>query len=99
MTVHVQCNNCGAWAMTDNHRDPDGAVRCTSAEGDPPGSVEGSCCTAGRTHEEHAEFVRSGDEYGAQCRPVTITIMPGPSGVQLAGVSDGQPQPPFGSPN
>lgn len=71
--IHVQCNNCGAWALTDNHAAPDSAVQCHSAEGDPPGSQAGTCCTAGRSHDEHAEYAR--DTGDSNCRPVTITIM------------------------
>jgi hypothetical protein len=81
--IHVQCNECGAWEVTDNHADPDSAVRCASAENEPSGSVEGSCCTDGHTHEEHAEHARTTGT--SHCRPVTITIvgMPG-GGVQAA---------------
>jgi hypothetical protein len=91
MAVHVQCNSCGAWAITDQDP-PDGAVRCVSAAGSPPGSVEGSCCSAGHTHQEHAQYARERHEDGSLCRPVTITIMgtehgtPG-GGVTLAGAS------------
>lgn len=83
MTVHVQCNNCGAWGLTDNHGDPDSAVRCVTDAGDPPGSVDGSCCTACHTHDEHAQYAREQHDDGSLCRTVTITIMPG--GVQVSG--------------
>lgn len=92
MAVHVQCNNCGAWAITENHADPDSAVQCVSEAGDPPGSQAGTCCTAGHTHEEHADYARQRNDDGSLCRPVTITIMgsdhgrPG-GGVALKGTS------------
>ena len=76
--IHVQCQSCGAWELTDNHEHPDAAVRCTSPEDEPAGSVEGSCCTEGHTHEEHLEHTGSGN--GADCRPITITIVGMPGG-------------------
>jgi hypothetical protein len=78
MTVHVQCDNCGAWGITDNHAYPDHIVQCVSEEGDPPGSVAGTCCTAGRTHDEHNEWAELNQD--SACRPVTITIMGNPGG-------------------
>jgi hypothetical protein len=78
MTVHVQCNNCGAWGITDNHVFPDGAVLCTSEEGDPEGSPAGSCCAEHESLEHHLEQSElTGD---SRCRPVTITVMGGPGG-------------------
>jgi hypothetical protein len=74
MPVHVQCQSCGSWAITDEDP-PDGAVHCTSPEGTPEGSLEGSCCTKGHTHEEHAAYARERHDDGSACRPVTITIM------------------------
>jgi hypothetical protein len=70
--VHVQCPSCGAegW-MQDGMTLPDEAVRCTSPAGDPPGSVEGCCCTAGRTHEEHISHVL--ETLDASSRPVVVT--------------------------
>lgn len=78
MTVHVQCNNCGAWGLTDNHAFPDGAAVCVSPADDPPGSPQGSCC-ADHEHLEHhlQEAELTGD---STCRPVTITIMGAPPG-------------------
>jgi hypothetical protein len=73
MAVHVQCNSCGAWAITENHALPDAAVRCTSPADDPPGSPEGCCSTLGHTHEEHVAHVAATRD--ATSRPVTITIM------------------------
>jgi hypothetical protein len=75
-TVHVQCDNCGAWTITEEQI-PDVAIRCTTGHGEPEGSVEGSCCTDGHTHEEHIAHVTSGHQSGSTCRPVTITIMGG----------------------
>jgi hypothetical protein len=73
MAVHVQCNTCGAWAITANHAFPDGSVRCTSPAGRPKGSPEGSCCTVHESLEHHLEQAElTGD---STCRPVTITIM------------------------
>jgi hypothetical protein len=73
MAVHVQCNSCGAWGITDNHAFPDGAARCTSAEGEPEGSPEGSCCAEHEHLDHHLEQAElTGD---SRCRPVTITIM------------------------
>lgn len=73
MAVHVQCNRCGAWAITENHAFPDGAVCCVSPEGDPPGSPRGSCCAEHESLEHHLEQAElTGD---SRCRPVTITIM------------------------
>ena len=73
MTVHVQCPSCGAWGITDNHAFPDHAVTCVSPAGSPEGSVEGSCCTAGRTHSEHLEWAELNQD--SACRPVIITVM------------------------
>jgi hypothetical protein len=75
----VTCNNtaCAGQGFTERSGpgDFDDAVRCTTPEGTPEGSVEGCCSTAGHTHEEHVEHVRrSGD---ASNRPVTITVVPG----------------------
>jgi hypothetical protein len=81
--IHVQCKSCGAFAITNNHADPDSAVVCTSPEDEPAGSVSGSCCSEGHSHEEHAEYARTTGV--ATCRPIVITIMPGPGAVQLAG--------------
>ena len=78
----VTCNYCGAVSATDNHADPDSAVRCVTEEGDPAGSVTGSCCTAGHSHEEHADHVRrTGD---ASCRTMTIIVPPGTVAASLA---------------
>jgi hypothetical protein len=82
VAVHVQCNNCGSWEITDNHANPDAAVRCRTPAGDPPGSPDGSCCTVHASHEEHAEHAASTGDAG--CRPVTITIMSG----GVAGMAD-----------
>jgi hypothetical protein len=97
--IHVQCDHCGSWNITDNHADPDSAVRCVSEAENPPGSVAGSCCTAGHTHEDHAEHVRQ--THDATCRTVTITIMPGPGAVQMLGsqMAGHGPQPAFGGTN
>jgi hypothetical protein len=92
--IHAQCDTCGAFAITDNHADPDSEVRCRSGADDPAGSVDGSCCTAGHTHEEHAEHART--THDASCRTITITIMPGPGAVQV-GAGGGQPA--YGSQN
>jgi hypothetical protein len=90
MAVHVQCNNCGAWGITEDHEFPDGVVQCTSPKDDPKGSPAGSCCTDHESLEHHlAEARRAGD---SRCRPVTVTIMgtqhgrPG-GGVTLQGAS------------
>jgi hypothetical protein len=78
MTVHVQCNNCGAWGLTENHGFPDGAAQCRSAEDDPPGSPEGSCCPEHESLDHHLdEAARTGD---SRCRPVTITVVGVPIG-------------------
>lgn len=74
MAVHAQCNSCGAWSITGQDP-PDGAVKCTSEAGNPPGSVEGSCCTRGHTHEEHGTYAAERHDDGSACRPITITIM------------------------
>lgn len=109
MTVHVECNHCHAWALTDNHAFPDEAAVCTSAADDPPGSPAGSCCADHESLEAHlAEARQTGD---SRCRPVTITIM----GVQAAAAAQrppvaalgheepvplaGVPQPPIGGQN
>jgi hypothetical protein len=84
-TVHVQCNNCGAWAVTAADP-PDEAVQCTTPAGTPKGSKDGTCCTKGHTHEEHAQYARERHEDGSACRPVTITIMGAPHGYPGAGV-------------
>jgi hypothetical protein len=80
MAVHVQCNTCGAWAIT-NEDPPDGAVRCRTPADVPEGSADGCCCIRGHTHDEHARYARERHEDGSLCRPVTITIMgPGTGG-------------------
>jgi hypothetical protein len=96
--IHVQCNSCGAWGVTDNHAFPDHAAVCTSPADDPPGSPDGSCCPDHETLDHHlAEAQRTGVSH---CRPVTLTIMgvpaaPGDSGLQFIGT----PQPPIGGQN
>jgi hypothetical protein len=84
--VHVQCGQCGAWAVTTQDP-PDGAVRCISPADDPPGSLEGSCCTAGHTHEEHGQYAAERHDDGSQCRPVIITIMGAAHGYPAGTVS------------
>lgn len=85
MTVHVQCRHCGAWGMTDNHNFPDGAVRCTSPAGDPPGSPDGSCCADHESMDHHlAEALRTGD---SRCRPLTITVVGMPNPGVIAGLT------------
>jgi hypothetical protein len=73
MAVHVQCNSCGAWGITDDHGFPDAAAVCSSAEDNPPGSPEGSCCADHESLQHHLEEARRTGV--SHCRPVTITIM------------------------
>lgn len=91
MAVHVQCQGCGAWGITENHAFPDAAAVCISAENEPEGSPEGSCCADHESLEHHlGEARRTGVSH---CRPVTITVMgsdhpAGPGqGVLLRGAS------------
>lgn len=75
----VQCDHpaCAGQGFTESSGpgDFDESVRCTTPEGTPKGSVEGSCSTAGHTHEEHVAHVRATGD--ASNRPVTITVVPG----------------------
>ena len=81
--IHVRCPNCGAEGWTGNGSNPDAAVRCTSLAGDPPGSVDGCCSTAGHTHEEFiAHAVATGD---SSARPVIITAYAKLSGESNSG--------------
>ena len=72
MTLIVTCLNCGAAGTTDDHSSPDTAVQCGTEAGNPPGSVDGCCSTAGHTHGEHLEHVAATGD--ASNRPVRITI-------------------------
>lgn len=77
MAVHVQCNSCGAWAITEDHEAlgpaVDSVVQCTSPAGQPKGSPEGSCCAEHESLDHHNEQVALTRD--SSCRPVTITIM------------------------
>jgi hypothetical protein len=79
MAVHAQCQSCGSWVITEVDP-PDSEVQCTSPAGTPKGSKEGSCCTAGHTHEEHGRYAAERHDDGSACRPITITIMGPPQG-------------------
>jgi len=87
MAVHVQCNGCGAWGITEDHEFPDAGAVCTSPENDPAGSPQGSCCADHESLEHHLDEARSTGV--SHCRPVTITIMGFPAdpspGLQLGG--------------
>jgi hypothetical protein len=72
VSLVVSCNHCHAVGVTDDYSFPDAAVTCASPADDPPGSVEGSCSTAGHTHEEHLAHVRATGD--ASNRPLTITV-------------------------
>jgi hypothetical protein len=80
--LHVQCNHCGTWAVTDNGAVPDRAVRCTSAADDPPGSPDGCCSAEHASHEEYIAHVETTKD--ATARPVTITMLPGTVNVSPA---------------
>ncbi len=72
MTLIVTCLNCGAVGTTGDYSRPDAAVQCQTEAGNPPGSVDGCCSTAGHSHEEHLAHVeRTGD---ASNRPVRVTV-------------------------
>jgi hypothetical protein len=69
--LHVRCPSCGSEGWTEDGGMPDAAVICTSPAGDPPGSVDGCCSTAGHTHDEHIAYAsQTGD---SSFRPVIIT--------------------------
>lgn len=72
MTLIVTCLHCGSTGTTDDHSNPDAAVRCDTEAGNPPGSVDGCCSTLGHTHDEHLEHLAATGD--ASSRPVRITI-------------------------
>lgn len=71
-TLIVTCQHCGAVGTTEDFSFPDAGVVCSTPAGSPPGSVDGCCSTAGRTHDEHLAHVRATGD--ASSRPVNITI-------------------------
>lgn len=81
----VQCPGCNAVGFTESSGpgELDDAVRCVSPAGSPAGSVDGSCSTAGHTHEEHvAHVIEHGD---ASNRPVVIIVVPGTTQMRVMG--------------
>jgi hypothetical protein len=79
----VTCDTCGATGFTEDGSALDAAVKCETAAGIPPGSIDGSCSVLGYTHDEHlAHLAATGD---ASSRPVTITVVPGSTTTKLVG--------------
>jgi hypothetical protein len=54
--LHVQCNSCKEWAVTENMGDPDSAVIC-------------ECCTE---DHDHAQAVRDTRDAGCRPVTITV---------------------------